>query len=95
MKFSHLTEREQDLLDEIADRVKAVLPYTRLSRFMITNDVGNLHLNGCPLDLEAMAKGRATDLVHDVFGIHRHFNRKTGQLENCFLPRFAKKAGRS
>ena len=30
------------------------------------------------------------DFMHDVAGIHRHMNRETGILENCFLPRFAR-----
>lgn len=25
--------------------------------------------------------------IHDIVGIHNHINRRTGKLENCFLPR--------
>lgn len=30
---------------------------------------------------------------HDVYGIGRHLNRTTGELTNCFLPRFHRRAG--
>lgn len=41
---------------------------------------------------------RLTDLLtaddfnfgHDLAGIKRHINRQTGELENCFLPRYAR-----
>lgn len=46
--------------------------------------------NSCPLHLEALADASDFEFSHDVFGIERHLNRTTGQLENCFLPRFAR-----
>ena len=30
------------------------------------------------------------EVYHDVFGIRKHINRRTGELENHFVPRFAK-----
>lgn len=49
------------------------------------------HVNGCPLDLEAMLNAeREFDVVHDVYGIDRHTSRETGRLQDCFWPRFAK-----
>lgn len=48
------------------------------------------HTNGCPLDLVRMVQqGKTSDVVHDVYGIDAHLNRETGQLEDCFWPRFA------
>jgi len=46
--------------------------------------------NSVGLDLERFANARDADFVHDVAGITRHLNRTTGQLENCFTPRYAK-----
>jgi hypothetical protein len=43
-----------------------------------------------PLDLEAMLAADNSNFAHDWFGIRRHMNRKTGLLEDCFVPRFAK-----
>lgn len=48
------------------------------------------HTNGCPLDLARMAQHENEfDIAHDVFGIARHMDRQTGELNNHFLPRFA------
>lgn len=52
-------------------------------------DLQDCHNNGCKLNLDAMINADDTDLIHDVFGINRHLNRDNGQLEDCFLPRFA------
>lgn len=52
-------------------------------------DVTACHANGCPLKLSELASADNFNFAHDVFGIRRHINRETGELENCFLPRFA------
>lgn len=46
--------------------------------------------NSCPLDLLAMLNGSSLDLSHDLGGIRRHLNRRTGEIEGCFVPRFSK-----
>lgn len=52
-------------------------------------DVTACHLNGCPLDLAALAEAPLDDFFHDLAGIARHLDRSTGQLGDCFLPRYA------
>ncbi len=52
-------------------------------------DITAAHRNGCPLKLDELLKAEDFDFAHDVFGIRRYINRKTGKLENCFLPRFS------
>lgn len=52
-------------------------------------DVTACHLNGCPLELALLLSWDDGDFGHDVFGIRRHINRSTGQLEDCFVPRCA------
>lgn len=48
----------------------------------------------CPLQLKTMVEQldgpHKSDVVHDLLGIRRHLNRQTGQLEDHFIPRFAK-----
>ena len=53
-------------------------------------DITATHNSGCPLDLQALLDFDDYQFMHDVFGIARHLNRKTGQLGNCFLPRSAR-----
>ncbi len=58
--------------------------------FMTANmDINACHSNGCPLRLRDLLAADDLNFAHDVFGIRRHINRETGQLENCFVPRFA------
>jgi hypothetical protein len=58
---------------------------------METNmDLTATHCNGCPLDLTRFLAAPDSDFGHDLFGIRRHLDRKTGKLGGCFLPRMAK-----
>jgi hypothetical protein len=55
-------------------------------------DLTAAHLNGCPIDLKKLLEAPDADFLHDVYGIKRHINRTTGELEDCFLPRSARPA---
>lgn len=52
-------------------------------------DVTACHANGCRLHLVQFLNGNELDFAHDIVGIYKHLNRKTGKLEDCFVPRFA------
>ncbi len=54
-------------------------------------DVTACHRNGAKLDLQALLMAPELDFCHDVAGIRTHMNRETGQLKDCFAPRFAKR----
>lgn len=73
----------------IARRAKALGHTSGLLEIQM--DLIATHANGCPLDFARLKKADDFNLAHDVFGIARHLDRGTGQLMNCFLPRFAKK----
>lgn len=68
-----------------------------LRAYEINNDINFTTLmmdlsachNTCPLKLEELFNADLSDFAHDVGGIMCHINRRTGQLEDCFLPRFA------
>lgn len=55
----------------------------------IIMDINATHSNGCPLRLGMFEGSNDPDFIHDILGIRRHINRKTGRLEDCFTPRFA------
>jgi hypothetical protein len=84
------SKREHDLIAAIARRAMTlkVEGYTQQACIM---DLTACHCNGMPLDLQAIMDARELDFSHDVFGIARHINRRTGKLENCFVPRMAKR----
>lgn len=43
-----------------------------------------------PLDLDALEQSNEFDFLHDMSGMHRHMDRTTGLLRDCFLPRAAR-----
>lgn len=76
---------------EIADRAVAMAEsigfnYRKQEALM---DVMACHCNGCPLRLSELLAADDANFGHDVFGIRRHIDRETGQLTDCFLPRFS------
>ena len=87
----HTTKEELESIVRIAERAKIVadnhgydVPYREFLMDLIA-----CHANGCPLALEELLNAGAFDFSHDVWGIRQHINRETGQLEHCFIPRYA------
>ncbi|MBL0922423.1 MAG: hypothetical protein IBJ10_09895 [Phycisphaerales bacterium] len=78
-------------IDSILDRAAAVWPYygEPEGRKEAAMDLTACHCNGTPLDLDALLAADDFDFAHDLFGIRENINRKTGELDNCFLPRCA------
>lgn len=60
-----------------------------LDPLALSMDLTACHANGCPLRLADLLGASAGDFVHDVWGIQKHLNRKTGGLHDFFVPRFA------
>ena len=92
------SKRDYELASEIAKRalicaveVEGPLSQQRSAEFQRTTlmDIIAVHANGCPLKLSELLTAPRFDFTHDVFGIRRHLNRETGQLQDCFLPRYA------
>lgn len=85
------SKTERDLIEKIAERADAEIFERGLvqSRMVTMMDVTVVN-NACPLDLARLLEADAYEFAHDVTGIRRHLNRKTGELEGCFLPRFAR-----
>lgn len=77
------------LIVAIAERIEAEIPNHPDKRQTIIMDLTACHSNGCPLRLAELLTAPRFDFTHDVLGIRQHINRKTGQLENCFVPRYA------
>lgn len=87
------TKEEVRTINAIAHRAvkHAALRGIEYSVMDADMDLTATHLNGCPLRLEELLAADDFNFDHDVFGIRRHMNRETGRLENCFLPRFARR----
>lgn len=82
---------EFELIDRIANRALnlAIQHGIRNTKQDFQMDITAVHANGNPLRLRELLEADEFDFVHDVFGIYRHLNRETGELEGFFLPRFS------
>lgn len=84
-----LVERIVDRFFDILDRLDARDPDD--DPLSVEMDLLATHLNGNPLDLQAMLDAeRDIDLLHDIRGIERHLDRTTGKITRFFSPRFSK-----
>jgi hypothetical protein len=83
---------ESEIINQIANRAVAVAishgvkGHDKQSAYM---DIEACHCNGMPLDLGKLLAADEFNFAHDIFGIRRHINRKTGEIEGCFVPRCA------
>lgn len=84
------TSADKALVRGIARRARELLLEHRIDRDVldIQMDLLATHANGCPMDFVRLSEADDFNLMHDVIGINRHLNRDTGELMNCFLPRF-------
>lgn len=84
------TAEDAATITQIADRAVLVAEqsgcvYEPLDARM---DITACHLNGCPLRLQELLDADSFNFSHDVFGIAKHIDRRTGKLTGHFLPRF-------
>jgi hypothetical protein len=93
INYAKISPYETALIGQIVDRVLELADARgqKLGVFSCTElemDLCAAHLD-TPMELHRLLSSAAHDLLHDVLGIHKHLNRKTGKLEDCFLPRCA------
>ena len=89
LEFNTTAEETRKIL-KISRKVNELYPET-FNAFKTSMDLEVLHSNGCTLDLDGLLNARDFDLVHDITGIACHLDRETGQLKDCFVPRYARK----
>lgn len=82
------TRAEFELMSKIAVRAVSI-PGIIWLKLDCTMDINACHSNGCPLRLQELLDADDENFEHDVLGIRRHLNRETGQLMDCFVPRYA------
>lgn len=88
------TKEEYLLISKIVKRTFAMRPDLGaiLDYQSLIMDITACHANGNPLRLAGLLKADDFNFAHDVFGIHRHIDRNTGELTDCFSPRFSQPA---
>ena len=82
--------RKMSKSDELIAKIaKRVAPIVGCDAITIMMDLTYCIQGGCNLRLEDMLNAREIDLMHDIYGINRHLNHSTFELEGGFWPRFA------
>lgn len=83
------TDTEADLIKQITDRTLRFVP--EANRMAVNMDITACHLNDTALDLARLLALPDPDFMHDVGGISAHLDRRTGKLQDCFVPRCARR----
>lgn len=90
----NLTKDEQVLMSKIIERFTRILsiefPKHQIDVPSTSMDLIACHKYGEALDLEKLLGSDRFTFLHDVCGISKYINRKTGQLTECFVPRCVK-----
>lgn len=86
------TKADAELIDEIAVRITELAREHNVTYPMLdaSMDVSACHCNGNPLDLQRLLAADDFTFAHDLFGIRRHLDRRTGKLMDYFSPRCSK-----
>jgi hypothetical protein len=89
LEFAKLTREERKTVNQIAARAVALFRKggVRLRKADVVMDLTAVHAK-MPLRLADMLAADDFNLGHDVAGIWKHLNRRTGELEDFFVPRF-------
>lgn len=80
---------ERALIRKIVDRANRMKLIPRgFGKLGLDMDLCATIAQGNPLRLDELLAADNFNFAHDVCGIMRHMNRETGELTNCFEPRF-------
>ncbi len=80
------TRKEMAVISKIAKRAIALRLAT--DKMGLEMDLDCVH-NTVKLRLDALLGADKFNFAHDVCGIQNTIDRDTGELKNCFLPRFS------
>lgn len=87
--FSDNLDLAADIADRAADLGFAPALENRMGFMMDLLAADGMNGNP-PIRLDVLLhKFKDSDFMHDIGGIYRHLDRKTGKLTGCFLPRCA------
>lgn len=91
MKQRDIWQKDFSIIQKIAERYEDMMnrdDRVAESRWMTVLDLEHMEDLYPESDLNTLLLFDEADFAHDMFGIKRHFNRRTLEMEDCFLPRF-------
>ena len=86
VEFAHFTDAELELVHAIVGRALGAGIYDDFLTCEMDIAAVSYHT---PLRLADLLAADGFNFSHDLAGIQRHINRRTGLLEHLFCPRFA------
>ena len=89
--WEKLNNVDLSLIHEITKRY-VKMTGNRINQMTVEMDISACHISGNPLDLEGLLNAEDFDFIHDIGGIRVNIDRETGELKNCFYPRYSKKS---
>jgi len=90
INYDKITRNELELIEEITRRAtKGIRRDPDINFMTMMMDIEAVH-SQWPLCLEEFLNAPEYDFWHDIYGIRRHLNRETLQLEDGFVPRYTK-----
>ncbi len=85
-----VTLEDARVINKIVKRAwETMKPYYK-TPLDLNMDITAVHANGNPLRLKDLLAADDFNFFHDLFGIRKHLNRKSGKLKGFFSPRFCK-----
>ena len=91
--WGRATKADHEAASAVVDKYEETTGLYVGNRMTTLMDLVVCHTHGCPLDWDALLNADRFTLMHDITGIAQHLNRDNGVLQNCFLPRCARKGG--
>ncbi|HEY6766619.1 MAG TPA: hypothetical protein VI386_17810 [Candidatus Sulfotelmatobacter sp.] len=92
VKFA-VTRAETVLIGRIVARAKRLRKGQQFDGTAAYMDITACHANGCPLKLQELLDADDFNFMHDFYGIEQCIDRRTGELQKPFHPRFAQTQG--
>lgn len=84
--WTKISKEDELLIRDICRRVRDEgIP--GLDMLNVSMDISAAHLE-CPLNLQGLKDSDLGDLLHDVCGIVKHIDRRTGAMRDFFVPRY-------
>lgn len=87
IEWNKASKEDYELVAQITKRANEAVP--DLNRWSLEMDIIATHICGCPLKLTELLEADNGNFFYDILGIRQHIDRDTGELQNCFLPRYA------
>ena len=87
--WSKASLEDYEVVSKIVKRASNIQGFGKVDGPSLQMDIVATHVSGCKLKLKELLGANLADFAHDICGIIHYIDRTTGELQDCFLPRYA------